>query len=354
MFREDYEEVIDRNIRFMNDNTKNGILVNFELAGGIKIPVVPPLEQWNLKKDYKKYLNMCIEREKEIYRQMRKIKDDRMPCIKPFYGIAEHSSFIGGRVIYGGNTSYHEAYLNSWDEYGKLSLREDNENFQLLLNSLTYLKERGEEEGFIATLRGADGPMDIANALRGNEFFIDMYEEKENTKKLLEFCTSAAIWTLNHQKKILGKFHGGIVTGMNMYLPGDSIGHFSEDASALCSATMYKEFGLPYTKKMLDPYDFAMVHIHTMGRHILPAVCSLDKIRIVEITYDPNQPAPIDVYKEYYEYLKDKVVLMKVKTSEVFDNISYFEGKKVILNVCTSSLIEAEEVLASLKSIRYQ
>ncbi len=344
MFRKNLDEVIQRNIDFASDAKKEGILLHVETFTDVEKPKIKPLEQWNFPYDYKEYMDAYIKQHQVYWQNRSSLNDDLIPCLKPYYGIAEHSALLGGKVTYGGDTSYHDHPLKTWEDFDKLSLSLENENFKMLLDSMAYLKAKEKEYGYIATLRGGEAPMDMANAIRGNDIFLDFYDEEENVHKLIDLCLQAGRFTFKHQKEIIGELNGGTMSGFNVWLPGNSIGHVSEDASSMCASSVYTKFGKSYLDALLKDYDCTILHVHTMGRHVLPEFASMEKIKFIQLTYDPNQPSPIDVYKQNAELLKDKIVVVNMYEQEVLENLEFLHKNKSIVVLQQAKLENAKKL----------
>ncbi len=355
MLRKDFDAVARRTVEFTNGD-KNGVLLLVDKITETNSALTPikPLEDWNFPEDCETFLDETIVRLQEQWHARREIEDDYLPSLKPFYGIAEHSAMLGGKVVYGGDTSYHEHPVKEWSDLDKLFLSEDNENFKMLIDSMKYLKKREKEVGYIAQLRGVEAPMDMANAIRGNDLFYDFYDEEENVHKLLEICLEASRFTMKHQKEVIGDFMGGVISGFGVWLPGNGFGHSSEDASSMCSLDIYKEFGRPYYDRMLEGYDSTILHVHTLGRHILPEFCEIDKIKIMDLTYDPNIISPIDTYKEYADILKDKIVAPAVTIDEFAENVEFLADRRSIIHLHVDTLDEAKrgvEIAAKINAL---
>ncbi|WP_345907254.1 hypothetical protein [Sphaerochaeta sp. UBA5849] len=130
-----------------------------------------PLEGYDFPRQWKEYMYLNIKSHASVW-DNRTINDNLLPSKKSFYGIAEHSSFFGGSVSYGGDTSYHHPILESLDEISTLELEENNPHYKMLLDSMTCTHKTNP----IPSLRGAESPLDIANAMRGNNLFLGIYE----------------------------------------------------------------------------------------------------------------------------------------------------------------------------------
>lgn len=194
--------------------------------------------------------------------------------------------------------------------------------------------------------------MDIANALRGNDLFMDFYDDDEFVHELLRFSVKAAKWTWQHQMEVIDPLDGGMVSGQAIWLPGNSIGHLSEDTSSMCSRDVYDEFGRPYTEELLEPYDCTIVHVHTKARHALPAIASMEKVRFLQFEYDPIEPSPIEVYRENEAVLKDKIVVPIMTTDEIEKNLDFLSKHKQIIQLYAKSMDDAQRAVDLVSSLR--
>ncbi len=262
----------------------------------------------------------------------------------PWFGIAEHSAFVGGEVTFTSETSYHHPIIHQWRDMESLELREDNPWLRMVLAGQAYLMDKSEGRYYVK-LRGADGPMDIANALRGNELFVDFYECPDKVHELMDFCTKAVQWTLDRQKNVVGKLEGGVITGFDIWLPGNSVGQLSEDASTMCSPEMYREFGLPYTQRLADLYDHVFIHTHALGKHNIPVIAEIHKVDVIEISSDPNTPRAIEIYKELAEYFEDKIVVVQLTYEEILKNLDFLKSRKTIIWYSARDIDDAQRAI---------
>lgn len=88
---------------------------------------------------------------------------------------------------------------------------------------------------------GTDGPFTIACSIRGAEnFIVDMLEDSEYAHQLLSFITSSIIARIRKTRKYLG---------LDEKLNGFG---FADDSIAMLSVEFYKEFILPYHRRIFD------------------------------------------------------------------------------------------------------
>jgi uroporphyrinogen-III decarboxylase len=103
---------------------------------------------------------------------------------------------------------------------------------------------------------GTDGPFTVACNLRGaSEVASDLYEDPQYVHDLLGFITDAVIARMRAVKDFLGQEYP---------TPG---WFFADDSIELISTAMYREFVLPYHKKLLDVFSQGGPNgIHLCGR----------------------------------------------------------------------------------------
>ena len=344
----DMSAALDRNIRFMTDPDARGVLIRAFEFGAEDIQL-PGLYNFSLPGDIRAYCDQLIMWLLRFREARAFLNDDWIPLLKPRLGIAEFSCFLGGEVKYGGDTSYHIHPLNDISDWRSLRLDRSQPHYAALLDGMAYLKEKGKEYGFFASLRGVDGPMDIANAVRGNELFYDFYDNPEETKAFLNMCAEAAFWNHENQRKLATDVMGGMLAGMDVWMPGNAIGHISEDATCLCSPETYLEFGLPYTKKLVDRYDFAVLHVHSLGRKLIPLFRQMEKIRVFQLSPDPNQPSSIETYREYADALEGTTVIVDMTAQEFWENLDFLKGRRSIVHLLAPSKQEALEIVETVR-----
>ena len=347
----DISRAVMRNREFILNTDKPGALVVTESFGKVELPGVKPLEAYDLPGGLTAYLDDLISYYAHFYEAHAELDDDWLPALKPRLGIAEHSCFLGGDVTIGANTSYHHPAIDDIMKWRDLKLSADYPHYRMLLDGMAYLHDKVRQYGFFTCFRGADGPMDIANAVRGNDLLYDFIDEPEETKAFLDFCADAAKWNFEQQRPFVSEIEGGFIGGMGAWLPGHSAGHLSEDASCLISPKMYEEFGLPATQKLLRSYDFSFLHVHSLGRACIPIFARMEKLGVFQLSGDPNQPTAMDVYREYADVLRGRAVMLDLSAAEVKEHFGFLKDKRTIVNLSADSIDEANAAIELLRTI---
>jgi hypothetical protein len=326
-----------------------GVLINVGGIGGLKTLPGRPLNSWNFPEDLRPYLDTSIEQAELHWAQRGDLDDDLLPSVYPWFGIAEHSAIFGGEIKFEEITSYHVPFVTDWGMLDSLVLSEDSKWFRMLMDGFRYLKEKTEGR-LLLRLRGSYAPLDMVMVLRGmNNFLTDVYDYPDELNRLLALSVKAIKWSFENQQKIVGQLEGGYLTGMSVWLPGNSAGHVSEDASVLCSPEIFRKFGRPYTTELCAAYDSMLMHLHGAGKHVFADIVSIPGINCVELSNDPNCPGGMELLKQYEGIFENKAVLLHLNRKEIEENRRFLASKKVIIDYNASSLEDAKSMVEMVR-----
>ncbi len=131
-----------------------------------------------------------------------------------------------------------------------------------------YFEERRGTEDFFGLPigpttgpTGTDGPFTIACNLRGTmQLCLDLYEDPEYAHRLLSFVTDGIIARCKAWMNLTGQSY-----------PRENWG-FADDSVQLLSEQTYREFVLPYHRRLIQEFAQGPVSIHLCGQvaHLLP------------------------------------------------------------------------------------
>lgn len=325
--------------------------IHIKSCGSLKMPAAPKLNAFEFPKEMESYLDKVAERAYQFARFHEAIEDDFIPTTSPFYGIAEHTAFLGGKVDFEENTTFQHQICEEFDDFRNLKLDRDNLWMHLVADGMKYMREKWGEY-IPVRLRGADGPSDIANAIRGNDLFYDIYDYPDELSELMDLCVDAVDFTMNHQKKEVSRIGDGFINGFGIWMPSNSIGHLSEDFSTMISTDVYKEYFLPALQKLVKPYDMAMLHVHSLGQRMIPFFAEIPQIKIMEISSDPGQDRAVEVIRKYHDILQDKVIVVAPTYEELLDMGDILESSKTVVWYYAQDEEDAKRALAAVEKYR--
>lgn len=333
------------------EEKKSGVQIHIKSCASLNIPAAPPLNSFSFPQDMEHYLDGVFERDYLFARFHEMIEDDFIPSTSPWYGIAEHTAFLGGKVDFTESTTFQHQICENIEEFHDLKLDRNNFWIRLVVDGIAYMREKWGEYIPIR-MRGADGPSDIANAIRGNELFYDIYDDPDELYEMMKFCAKATNFTLDLQRQQATKIADGCINGFGIWMPGRCVGHISEDFSTMISREVYEEHFFHALKSCVKGCDMAMLHVHSLGERMIPAFAEVDEIKIMELSSDPNCARAVDVYRKYRDVLNDKVVIVAPTYEELISMEDLFESSRTIIWYYAQDEEDAKRALAAVEKYR--
>ena len=312
---------------------------------GLQTP--PPYDGLDWDRDYGRYaeVNVANAVRRARARLDLGIDDDSLPCYHPYFGISIHCSFFGGAVTFGGGTSYCAPVIARAADWAKLRPDWNNPWPQRLARGLGWCRDHGD--GVVAAaFRGANGPLDMANAVLGEALFTELLDDPENSGHLLDVCTQSILEAFAFQRRHNSCIEGGRIVPMgNLWVPAPNVGHISFDAACLMSAAMYEEFEHPWVERLTAACGGVVVHTHMLGRHAFGAMCRTRGILVFAPVDDPNQPALIDSLDSVLEAIGDVPLMLHVPPERLDAVLPRFRDRRAVFTTVADSATAARALL---------
>ena len=146
------QAVADKTRAFYETNTAGCALLKVKEIATQPQPALC-LTDYNFPKDMRCYLDDRAARLLHAMALRDGLADDTLPALAPWYGIAEHSAFLGGKVTFGEDTSWQDPVLEDAFELSSMGIRVDAEALKRQL-AVTGDEDRLKLEWHQALLRG--------------------------------------------------------------------------------------------------------------------------------------------------------------------------------------------------------
>ena len=307
-----------------------------------------PFSSWNFETDAEAYV-LRAKRMNEIFVEYTKdLDNDYVPAVGINMGYGVHSAYYtGAEVIFGEDTSWTHPVLDRLEDMKKFTMDVNNPWYQKILEMTSLYKKYQEGDYYIHGLSNA-GPGDMANAIRGNDIFLDLFDEPELVTELLNQCVEPIIWLEESIKNITGYINGGCVTA-NCWFEGDAP-YISMDFDDLCSAEQFREFDFHSTQKVLDHFSGAFIHHHMKGYHIHRDMAKLRHLKLLEISWDPNLPKPIEHLEELWDMHGDLPLMVRCTAADVYKHIEALKKGRVVIMLNIDNLDEGHDVMKFIRS----
>ena len=152
------------------------------------------------------------------------------------------------------------------------------------------------------------GPLDSCELLWGCEMFYAMMDEPELVHGLLELITNTYTEFMKKWEKMY-PFDPVMNTHWNNFFYKGNI-LLRSDSAMNISPDTYREFSLPYDKRLLDTFGGGVVHFCGRGDHYIADICSLPNVYGINM----SQPQYNDMEKIYSNTLDKGIKLLGFNT----------------------------------------
>lgn len=306
-----------------------------------------PLSSWNFDTQMEAYVAYAVARHNAFLEHTKDLDNDYVPALNLNFGYGVHSAyFSGAEVIQGEETSWTRPVLTDWDGLDALRMDENNPWLQKILSGYRYLKAQCGEECALSAFCNA-GPGDMANAIRGDALFTDLYDAPEQVHALMRRCVDAAIWLEEAIGQVIGGVEGGTVTA-NVWFPGKAP-YLSEDFSDLCSPAQYEAFGAVHTARFLAHFQGGYIHHHAKGAHIHAQLAKLPHLKLLEQSWDPNCSRPVERLPELFEAHEGLPLMIRCHARDVYEHIGELTQGRVVIMLNVDDVAQGREVMRFIR-----
>lgn len=346
----------DRSSWPMNNNSKEVVgksLLSVYEEMKEKFVEEVPYAGLDWERDFQKYYQSAVENRRiaASYRLDFGLGDDNIPAYFPYFGNAIHHAFFGGQLSFQGETSYCTSVIQEAAEYEKLSFDTENIWMQRLCEGMDWCREHGEGV-LLASLRGVNGPLDMANGVMGNSLFTEVIDDEENMKRVMKICTEACDAMCRMQKEHASCVKGGYISAMgNLWMPEPMYGQLSVDAAMMAGPRIYEKFEKPYIERLAEIYQGFLVHSHLMGWKMHDKLAQTKGSAIIRPSEDPNRPTLTEIMPSLLEQAPNKVFMVEIKKETIENLIPCFKGRRAIFELKAQDIEDAKNQLEKIHTI---
>lgn len=341
---EHIQRVTRRSRRFFQVREPGHFLVHAYVPSST--PPVRPLTDFDLDHQLADWLDYKLTIARANWRAKDGLDDDHIPSISPTFGMAEYSAWMGMDVRFQEDTCLPIPMIQEHGDLGSLTLNEETKWFRYLLDGYRHLRSR-KDGCFVLSFGGLTGPMDMANAVRGDEFFLDVALEPEFVHHLMRRMVEASRWFLRHLLSWCDQVEDGYVYQFGgFWLPTLRPGHLTNDPALMCSAAIYDEFAYPYERELAAEYDGSLYHVHNEKMHFVPRVTTLPNLRVLQISNDPKTtPVPEDLPRIYAMTPPDLPLMMHATSEQIRSHLGELKQRNVCLRVPCLDRDDADDIV---------
>lgn len=212
-----------------------------------------------------------------------------IPRLAVDFGTVSTAAYWGGKVYRpNGGRVWIDPIIHSKDDVSRLVAASSNSgDNQKLLNLHSIVKNKLKTNNLPCTTFDLQGPLNTLSLLwEQQDFLMAMYDSPDIVHKAMNLITSHLIDVIKNSYSMNPDIEAPLWP--YIWLPRDIGIGFTEDYMPLLSPELYKDFGLPYVRRLAD--EFGGLFIHCCGEfshHIDNLVSSRINILGMEFVY-PN------------------------------------------------------------------
>ena len=228
--------------------------------------------------------SMVSYQESAYEEHMKKVHDDMVPYLMPWFGTGVLANAFGCEVRMPEHTGEDPAIIsycvNDLSDIAKLHLPDPYKNGLMprVLDFIDYAKENSD---LPIGLTDMNGILSTICQMCGYEnLFIWMYEEPDAIHGLFDIVTQAFIDWTKAQKKHIGEPLNCSNGLQGIWSPKGGV-WMSDDDLMILSPELYKEFVVPYASRVYKEFGGGSLHFCGNGYHQIENILNVEHLTVV-------------------------------------------------------------------------
>jgi len=286
------------------------------LAGGGAVPEPHNAQRFNMKEQYERPECMLYENLRGMV-SAAKGRSDTLPTIRANLGTGFVASVFGvEQIVFEDKMPWPQGHPT------KEQLQEMQPSDLADVSDKGLMPRAVEIYGFYRERLGTtdycyipdtQGVLDVAHLVRGDDVFLDLYDDPDFVHHLMELCLQAYISVTKLMKETIGeRMDLGLHGGKAMANGGV---RYCMDTSVLLSREQLEEFEAPYLRRALQTFGGGWVHFCGYAPHVTDVLVNIPEVRGINPNFMDSRP---------YDYEDD---LEKIRGADKFFSGAPFKSE---------------------------
>ena len=210
------------------------------------------------------------------------------------------------KMVPGG--AWADPFFGDWDQLHTLAPSSD---WLLKLDAFMELLNERAQGRYPLIQPLFRGPIDLAAAGLGHERFCEaLVDEPDRVNDFLDFCVQTFIQSAKRRLDSTPKFEGGYVSSYSIWAPGTVVRNQLDNAT-LVSPQVYRNQIREHDRKVLEAFDFSLIHVHSGCLHIADELIEIDALRAIQVSIDfPGGPLTHEILPILQKILAHKPLIV--------------------------------------------
>lgn len=291
---------------------------------------------------------------KQLHAMNGDLEDDLIPWMIADFGIAILHTFLADLpVTFAEWTSWADHPLAGPDGYARVEeLQYDPTNrWVVRIKEMTAYWREHWDGSFLYLPVGHYGPLDLANALRGNTLFTDFFDYEDDVHALLDAATRAIIAFEEDIRSVgIPQLHAIGMPFWGALAPRGAV-FLSEDAMDISGPAISEEWGLPYSTRIRDHFGCLAVHHHMYGAKVHGVIGQEAQHSLVQVSADPNCPPPITQVRELAAANGNNALMFDAGPDDILAHLDDLRDLRAIIICCNSDIEQGKRVVDAVREI---
>jgi len=292
-----------------------------------------------------------INDQKPLLEEGEIMKDDIFRGASPFQAVPWLCAMLGSKLKILPKNVYAEEQRLTWNQIENIKLDYNNPWFKKYIEFLDVLIE-SSEGNYPISHKVNNGPSDLAAKLRGHsQSILDLIDYPERARNLLlKLGEITRDITEKAWERIPNYFEGYFDAQYYLWAPGPIV-RVLEDATALYSPKLYREFLQPVDRELARHFSYSFIHIHPTSLFILDAFLEIEELRCFQINKEENGPQikeMIPFFKMVQNSNRSLIIRGSLTSDELKDIIKSLDPKGLYLYIIVSNLEEVKKLRSLL------
>ena len=216
------------------------------------------------------------------------VGDDLLRGVSPISAVPWMEAMLGCKVMRGGDSIWAQELHGNWEKLLSIQLDTANPWLAKYLEFIEILQDHFRNICPVGQpiLRGMS---DLIAVLRGHsESIIDCYESPQEITKLIDICKNAFLKVIKEQFERIEPFQEGYFIEQYCLWAPDKIVRLQEDASALLSPDLLKQFIIEPDRFLASQFPCSFIHLHTSSLFLLDIFLEIEELDVIQINKDAS------------------------------------------------------------------
>ena len=242
-----------------------------------------------------------------LYHDYDQLGDDLPFAGAPFVFVPWMEAIMGCPIHAAENSMWAEPAVEDWDTWHwQRPVLDENPWVQKLLELMAAMVDHSAGRYMVShtLMRGV---ADLLSAMRGAaRYAMDFYDYPETVHRAAELIADVWVDVAKAQLDLVQPSDNGYVAGASWraWAP-DKIAWLQEDAMALLSPRLFREFILPQDRRILSQFPYTGFHLHASALWAIDDLTQVSELDILELNYESariDEQGTFDAWKKTQEH----------------------------------------------------